>query len=42
MTRESIKNMLVFKDDCISRPYKDGTLQPFEVVCADENVFVIG
>ena len=34
--------MLVFNDDCISRPDKDGTLQPVEIVCADENVFVIG
>ena len=42
MTRENIKNMLVFRDDCVARPHKDGSAQPFEVVCADENVFVIG
>ena len=41
MTRENIKNMLVFKEDCIARPSDNDSIQPFEVVCADENVFVI-
>lgn len=41
MTREDVKNMLVFKEDCVIRADNENTAMPFEVVCADENVFVI-
>lgn len=34
-------DMLVFKEDAIARKNDDNTLTPYEVVCADENVFVI-
>lgn len=34
-------NMLVSKEDCLARENGDNTLTPYEVVCADENVFVI-
>ncbi len=34
-------NMLVSKEDCLARDNGDNTLTPYEVVCADENVFVI-
>ena len=35
------ENMIVFKEDAIARKNADNTLTPYEVVCADENVFVI-
>lgn len=34
-------SILVSKEDCLARDNGDNTLTPYEVVCADENVFVI-
>ena len=42
MTRSEVENRLVFRGDVIARKNKDGSATLYEVICADNNVFVLG
>ena len=42
MTGSEVENRLVFRGDVIARKNKDGSATLYEVICADNNVFVLG
>ena len=42
MTRSEVENRLVFRGDVIARKNKDGSVTLYEVICADNYLFVLG